>query len=84
MIALPGQTPHSPVITLAPLLVIVVAATTPKVAASPMVIAAARSSMDGRAMPMTFCPAITRVRAARLPRFNMMSLLLMDFARCRG
>ena len=40
VIAVPGETPISPVTTVAPVLVIVVAATTPKVEASPKTIGA--------------------------------------------
>jgi len=74
--ALPGQTPHSPVTALAPPLVIVVAATTPNVTASPKVIAAARSSMDGRATPMTL--VVMRARTASLLRLNMMSIEVLQ------
>jgi len=45
--ALPGHTPHSPVIFDKPPLVMVVAADTPNAAAAPIVIAAARSAIGG-------------------------------------
>jgi hypothetical protein len=78
VIAVPGQVPQSPVITVLPRLVRVVAEIAPYVLASPMTIGAARFSMVGWARERMLNCVVARAKRASLPVLNMVHFILSE------